>query len=426
VRITGGHGPRVCCAVARCQVDSSIQRVTAGAFAFPLGVYPVEALTPVSGYTLTFESADGGDDDGPEPGDRAEPELDLPDPPDRAGRADLDDRDAPDRPRGAGGNRRGLGTGGGAGEADESDLEDLDDGPGAEGFEGDGEGGWTHWPDRYVFDINISASRVEALCRQLFALLPGRVYPILDVMGNDAYREIDPYIAYDLVGLERFQDGLRRFRAWFFEDGTVGFGAMSEEPFFYVFVDEHKIVTVRAEAHMKERVERVLAAFDLKEVDKIAGVDAAVHEHRTVLDAPRDRPDLLTHDEVLEEVRDLWSLTLNLDPLKNTDDDGADLGVTLWRCVVRVFSEQGDVRYAEVLCSADCLQTAGDLSMSAVEQMDPALSPDTPPDDQEPSDFDVLTADRVREDDLRTMLGAQAGTVTIDTGGSAVIAARWM
>lgn len=177
---------------------------------------------------------------------------------------------------------------------------------------------------------------------------------------------------------------------------------------------------------MKERVERVLAAFDLKEVDKIAGVDAAVHEHRTVLDAPRDRPDLLTHDEVLEEVRDLWSLTLNLDPLKNTDDDGADLGVTLWRCVVRVFSEQGDVRYAEVLCSADCLQTAGDLSMSAVEQMDPALSPETPPDDQEPSDFDVLSADRVREDDLRTMLGAQAGTVTIDTGGSAVIAARWM
>ena len=36
-------------------------------------------------------------------------------------------------------------------------------------------------------------------------------------MGRDAYREIDPYISYELVGLDRVTDSLRRFRDFFFD-----------------------------------------------------------------------------------------------------------------------------------------------------------------------------------------------------------------
>ena len=71
--------------------------------------------------------------------------------------------------------------------------------------DGDDDGeDWEEWPDRYVFDIVISAARVESLCRLLFAMLPGRVYPILDILGHDAHREVDPYIAYELVSLDNF------------------------------------------------------------------------------------------------------------------------------------------------------------------------------------------------------------------------------
>src|SRR5262245_40912673 len=59
---------------------------------------------------------------------------------------------------------------------------------------GDEDADWEEWPDRYLFDIVISSDRVDSLCRMLFSLLPGRVYPILDVLGHDAFREIDPYI----------------------------------------------------------------------------------------------------------------------------------------------------------------------------------------------------------------------------------------
>ena len=38
----------------------------------------------------------------------------------------------------------------------------------------DEEGDWEEWPDRYVFDIVISADRVESLCRSLFSMMPSR------------------------------------------------------------------------------------------------------------------------------------------------------------------------------------------------------------------------------------------------------------
>jgi len=320
----------------RCRVDKSIERVEIDGFAFPLGAYPVEGMSPRPGYTVAFEPADGG-----EPGIESE----------------------------------GFEPGGG-----EFDPEaDGDEEGGEGGLQSSREGEWEEWPDRYVYDVLVSATRVEALCRAMFSLLPGRVYPILDFLGTDEYREVDPYVSYDLLGLDRLLDTVRRYRAFFFEDGLVGFGAMSEEPFMYIFVDEHKIVTVRVESALKERVEAILRAFDLEEVDEIRGADAATHEHRGVLEAPPERLDLFTAEEIVEELRDEWRLVLNIDPTTNIDEDGHSLGITGWRCIVRyepmppedapANTEPPPFRYAEVLLSADCLNTAEDLALEALDHL---------------------------------------------------------
>lgn len=199
----------------------------------------------------------------------------------------------------------------------------------------DKSGEWEEWPDRYVFDIVISAERVPSLCRSLFALLPSRIYPILDVLGHDAYREIDPYISYDLLGFDRFLASVRAFREYLFDDGLVGFGAMTDDPFFYIFVDEHKIITVRAAVFLKERVERILHAFDLEAIAEPAGADSAAHEHRGVLITPGDRPEVLSSEEIVEFLRDDWRLVLNVDPDENVDDEGNPLGTTPWIALVR-------------------------------------------------------------------------------------------
>ena len=231
---------------------------------------------------------------------------------------------------------------------------------------GDGEGDWEEWPDRYLFDAFLTSDRLLALCRTLFSIMPGRVYPILDILGNDAHREVDPYIAYEPVGLDRFLDGLRRHRDWFFEDGLVGFGAMSDEPFLHIYVDEHKIVTVRVQSEQRERIEKVLAAFDLQQVDEPVGVDSVSHEHRCVLLAPNDRPDLLAAEEIVEELLDLWRLDLNVDRDGNVDDRDVELGITGWRCVIRRWEgAEEPPKYAEVFLTAESLGVAEDLAYTA-------------------------------------------------------------
>lgn len=353
--------------MARSRVDTSLERTSTGAFAYPLGVYPVEEFAPVVGYTAQFEPADGDDD----------------------------------------------------------------------------EGQWEDWPDRYVYDVLITATRLEPLCRSLFALLPGRVYPILDILGSDAYREIDPYIAYDLVGFDRFMDSIRRHRGFLYEDGLVGFGAMSLDPFVYVFVDEHKYITVRVETSLRERVEGILAAFDLAAAAELKGVDGALHEHRTVLDAPVDRPDLLSFEEIIEELVDEWRLRLNVDAGTNVDDSGNDLGLTSWRCVIRRQPAREDEQpaYAEVLLRAANLDEAERLAFAAAGGDDPSEAPATgrpggPEDDAGDAVLDeawaglaLVAADRVTPEEYAALLADTPETERVPGGPAdepGVDATRWL
>lgn len=344
--------------MARIALDSTLTRAEVNGFSFPLGVSPTEPLKALPGYTVQFEAADGSESQGTGPD---------------AGEAEGEGQENPESESPA---RRGAAEGlGGLAGGDE----------------------WEEWPDRFVFDIQITSTRVRALCRALLAMLPGRFYPILDILGHDAFREIDPYIAYELVGVEKFYDALRAFDDWLYEDGLVGFGAMSVDPFVYVFVDEHKMVTVRVQLDLKEKVERLLAAFDLGPVEELKGIDSVQHEHRSVLSAPEDKPEMLTGDEILERLRDTWGLQLNIDATTNVDEDGNDLGATAWQCVARCsLDETPDDAYAEVLLTAENLQNAEKCAADALNGQLPG--------GQGWSQVDVIRADRVTSEQLAEWL----------------------
>lgn len=304
-----------------CQIDPAIERKSVKGFKFPLGVYPVEAMTPVVGYSSEFEPADN------------EEEM----------------------------------------------------------------GDWEAWPDQYVFDIVMPADRIEAFWHQIFAMMPGRVFPIIDYIGHDAYREIDPYMAYEPVGQEKIVNAIRQYRPFFFEEGMVGFGAVSEDPFFYVFIDEHKIATVRVEPIFKPRIEKLLAAFEIPAIEEPAGADAAAHEHRAILVTSDDRPDLLTGDEILERMRDAWQLVLNVDPDTNVDDEGNELGITPWRCLARHATDQNpDDHYIEVLLTAASLRRAEEMTHQSVLELIG--------EDSEWFDVVVLNADRTTPEQMEALL----------------------
>lgn len=315
-----------------CQIDPSIERKSVKGFKFPLGVYPVESMTPVSGFSSEFEPADN--------------------------------------------------------------AEEMGD--------------WEAWPDQYVFDVVMPADRVESFWHQVFAMMPGRVYPIIDYIGHDAYREIDPYMAYEPIGKEKVIDAIRNFRPFFFEDGMIGFGAVTEDPFFYIFVDEHKIVTIRVEPEFKSRVEKLLIAFDLEPCDEPAGADAAAHEHRAVLITSSERPDLLSGDEILERMRDTWRLVLNVDPESNVDDEGNELGITPWRCFVRFATEQNpDDQYAELYLTTNSIRQAEELAQQSIIS--------TLEDQGEWLDVVVISADRLTLEQTEEILAKELKSKPFNT-----------
>ncbi len=162
----------------------------------------------------------------------------------------------------------------------------------------------------------------------------------------------------------------------------------------------------------------------MREIEDPAGADAAAHEHRNVLWTPDDRPDLLSAEEIIEDLRDAWQLDLNIDPTRNVDDTGQDLGLTPWRCVVR--DEAGKrTRYAEVLLKADCLLHAEELAYDATIGLMASAKRRRSEAGMEP---EVIAADRLTPGQLEEAIAelgtdGRAPTVPEHAG---VIAGRWI
>jgi hypothetical protein len=75
----------------------------------------------------------------------------------------------------------------------------------------------------------------------------------------------------------------------------------------------------------------------------------------------------LTAEEIVERLIDSWMLQLNIDPRTNVDEQGRDLGFTVWRMVARCVPEEEEAAvYAEILLVSDCLENAEALAVQAV------------------------------------------------------------
>lgn len=193
-------------------------------------------------------------------------------------------------------------------------------------------------PDTYAFHVVVSHEHVSALLRRAFRLLPEEVYGIIEIGSRDAYRATDVFMGEEPIPRDAFLSTWQEYEPFLLEDGTIGAGANSEDPFVEVFVDPWKGVSVHVPLHQRDDVEHLLDTFGLEEVPQTwpteADDDARWHEHievRPVLDLTDDYASDV--DELLLELRHAWQLSLNIDPQRNEDERGRLLGVTLWHVV---------------------------------------------------------------------------------------------
>ncbi|MHC4946950.1 MAG: hypothetical protein ACYTG1_01620 [Planctomycetota bacterium] len=215
-------------------------------------------------------------------------------------------------------------------------------------------------PDTYTFHVVVSHERVAATVRRVFELLPEAVFPIVEIGSRDAYRTTDVYVAGEPMAVGSFRESWALYEPILLEDGSLGAGANSDEPFVEVFLDQWKGISIHVPLDMRDDVETLLQAEGLHEVPQTWPVleDDMRHESRVrpVLDV-RDEfsPDL---DELLLHLRHDWGLELNVDPDTNVDESGRRVGMTLWHAVVIVEPADGDPQrgaYGSVWATAGSL-----------------------------------------------------------------------
>jgi hypothetical protein len=196
-------------------------------------------------------------------------------------------------------------------------------------------------PDTYAFYAVVSHDRLAPILHRALEMLPDEVHGILEIGSRDAYRSVDVYMGRRAIGREEFLESWEFFEPFILEDGSVGCGANSDDPFVEVFVDQWKGLSLHVPLGMREEVEELFAGFGLREVLETwpMGTAEDVSESlrvRSVL-AIGDEfdPDV---DEMVLQLRQAWNLELNVDPEANVDDSGRALGSTLWHAMVLVQS----------------------------------------------------------------------------------------
>ena len=143
------------------------------------------------------------------------------------------------------------------------------------------------------------------------------------------------------------------------------------------------------------------------------------HEHRGVLLTPPDDTSYLSFDEIVERLRDEWRLLLNVDPESNLDERGRELGITPWRCIVRVGDGSKHVRYSEVLLTAGSIRDAEDLAIDAIlSELSEIASGADPL---------VVAADRLTSEGFRREVGETThGLSRSALSASRIFVRRWL
>jgi hypothetical protein len=198
-------------------------------------------------------------------------------------------------------------------------------------------------PPTLTWTIVVSHEVVRPLLMDLMRLLPDMVTGIIELGSRDAFRAVDVYLSREPVHLDRFRGAWDLFEPILLEDATLAVGVNGENPFIEIFIDQDKQVVVHAEAASVGRIEGILRRFNLSRKP-----EAALLVPEESLERIVTRPVLVQRqglimdtDQLLMDLRAAWDLELDIDPDRNLDGQGRNIGRTLWNGVV--YMDQEDV-----------------------------------------------------------------------------------
>jgi hypothetical protein len=194
-------------------------------------------------------------------------------------------------------------------------------------------------PEAFTFHIVVSHEQLAALVGRLLDLLPDEVFGIAELGSRDAYRSLDTFLSAETITWERFRYAWDHYQQFLLEDCSIGVGANSDDPLLEVYVDPDKAIHLQVPMSMCQDVQELLGELGLNEVEKIWPKELPDDRSGSVRSVLAVGEGLAWDvEEILGALRGAWSLLLDVDPDRNLDDSGRELGITLWHSVVEVES----------------------------------------------------------------------------------------
>ena len=248
-------------------------------------------------------------------------------------------------------------------------------------------------PDTYSFDVVVSHEKLASLLLDAFeALLPDEVFAIVEVGSRDAYRSTDVFISAEPIPKPEFIDSWKSYEHVLLEEGTIGAGANSDDPYVEVFIDHFKGLFIQVPVDLRDPTEALLQRAGLKEVGEtwptsVQDLPMDVTMVRPVVVAEEGQHDIM--DELLFELRQVWSLDLNIDVERNIDDSGRNLGLTLWyaEAILEHSEDSNLITHATIWATAGSLAELAKLIEQAIARCGPWRF------------IDFYTVDRVAHDE---------------------------
>lgn len=195
--------------------------------------------------------------------------------------------------------------------------------------------------DQYCFAAVVDSSRIGEVFETFFKYFHGPVKVVLTYLSYDFSRMYDNYRSATECRLDDVLKMWDRFRDYFVEDGTVGFGFISIDPLMELLIDEHGEVRFYCPMSIFDDVCADFSELGVPVCEEYWPYFYRKHVNRPVLKTGGQNSTLMDEFDIRYQFTLAFDLELLIDEESELDENEDRIGDSPWFGVFRLGAKQG-------------------------------------------------------------------------------------
>jgi len=198
--------------------------------------------------------------------------------------------------------------------------------------------------DQYCFAAVVDSARTLEVFESFFKYFQAPVKVVLTYLSYDYSRVYDNYRSRSEYPFDEVHELWKRFRQYFADDGTVGFGIINVDPLMELIIDEHKEIRFYCPVELFDRVKKDFEKIGVPFVDNYEPYFYHEHINRPILKTGGQYSVLMDEFDIRYAFTRAFNLELLIDEESQEDEQDKTLGDTPWFGVFRLGAKEGATR----------------------------------------------------------------------------------